>query len=192
MIVETSDNSSETINQQLSTLRELLETFMRPYTGQVSLQAIVDELNHQYTILEETLATILNWLALQKSIVRELGVVERFTGRHVENEPSDTLKRTIRMVILPQIETMIQNVYAAEKGAEKIIPLVERDLLDLKDKIRNIQELDQKLIRITEFDLDVNDGLVYEILTALYSSNFDLSREKLVKFAENIQKNLPR
>lgn len=190
--MEGSDDSSQTINQQLLMLRQLLETFMRPYTGQESLQNIVDELNHQYTILEETLATMLNWLALQKSIIRELSVVERFTGKNVENESSDSLKRTIRMVILPQIETMIQNVYAANKGAEKIVPLVERDLSNLKEKIQSIQELDQKLLNITEFDLDVNDGLIYEILTELYSSNFDLSREKLIKLAENVQTHLPK
>ena len=94
------NNELETNNpalpQQLELLRQALEGFLKQFSSENTLSDIVYDLNNQYDILEETLATVVNWLALHKSIIRAMGIMEKLTEPSILSQPEDEVKKTIR------------------------------------------------------------------------------------------------
>ena len=181
-------SDANAISQQLGNLRRLLEKFLKGPTKEGTLGGQLDVLGHRFNVLEETLATVLNWFSLQKAILRALGAVQKLTEPNMLGQPEDVLRQTIRMGLLPQSETMAQNIFAANKGAQRILPLVERDLSNLAEQIKSLKTLNERFLKVIEFDLDASSGLITELLHSLYSGHLDVGNEKLARLEENIQK----
>ena len=179
----------QNLRQQLQMLREALEGFLRAYTNKhnLSFADMVYELNQRYDILEETLATVTNWLALHKSIIRSLSVIDKLTDpKLVAISSEDGLRTTIRTGLLPQTGTMVQNVQAGLKGAERILPLVEKELKNLVSDIRNLKEFDETFLKIIDYN-ELSDGLLSEILHNIYSGHQEESTKKLFKLLNNVK-----
>ena len=96
------EDNRPTLPQQLELLRQALEGFLKKFSKKTTLPEIVYDLNNQYDILTETLATLSNWLSLHKDIIRTLGVMEKLTEPGMLSQPEDDVKKTIRTGLLPQ------------------------------------------------------------------------------------------
>ena len=137
--------------------------------------------------MEETLATVINWLSLHKSIIRALDIMERLTASNILSQPEDAVKKTIRTGLLPQSGTMVQNVVAGLRGSSKIMSLIEKDLGDLNKKIHSLKRFDEEFLKIIEYESAMSDGLLSEILHNIYSSNYDDSADKLFQLINNVK-----
>ena len=187
----TNDNNTEntktTLPQQLELLRQALEGFLKNFSEKTTLSDIVYDLNQEYDVLEETLATVINWLILHKSIIRAFDVMERLTASNILSQSEDDVKKTIRTGLLPQSGTMVQNVVAGLRGSTKIISLIDKDLVDLNKKIHKLKNFDEEFLKIIEYESAMSDGLLSEILNNIYSSNYEDSANKLFRLLNNVK-----
>ncbi|MHA2337515.1 MAG: hypothetical protein ACXACX_09435, partial [Candidatus Hodarchaeales archaeon] len=172
---------------QLELLRQALEGFLKNFSKEPTLLDMVYDLNNQYDVLEETLATVVNWLSLHKSIIRGMGMIEKLTNPSVLLQPEDEVKKTIRTLLLPQSGSMVRDVVAGLRGSTKIIELIGKDLGDLNNKIKVLKNLDEKFLEIIEYESTISDGLLSEVLNNIYSGFYDSSADKLFKLLNNVK-----
>jgi hypothetical protein len=181
------ETNKATLPQQLELLRQALEGFFRNFSKEATLSDMVYDLNNQYDVLTETLATVVNWLSLHKSIIRAMGMMEKLTEPDILLQSEDEVKKTIRTGLLPQSGSMVRDVVAGLRGSTKIMELIEKDLGDLNNKIKILKNLDEKFLKIIEYESAISDGLLSEILNNIYSGFYDSSADKLFKLLNNVK-----
>ena len=75
---EQSENTSE-IGEMLLKIREILEEYIMDTTGEKSFEKGISSLEKDYEVIENSLSTLLNYLALQQNVVRSFRNIEQFT-----------------------------------------------------------------------------------------------------------------
>ena len=74
---EQNENTSE-IKEMLLKIREILEEYILDTTGEKSFEEGIGSLEKDYEVIENSLSTLLNYLALQQNVIRSFRNIEQF------------------------------------------------------------------------------------------------------------------
>jgi hypothetical protein len=182
--------------KQILEIKEIIEYFLLktlpPSSTQVeNFSEAVNVFNQDLSTLHDSLLTIINYFTLQQNAIRALMTLDKvIQTNQVKVQSSDHLIHTLRMVILPQIEIFVQNIFSAVKAKNKVQKYLQDspNLNRLPEIIDDLVAKDQTFLDIIQLELGTESSLLQESLQSILMSHLDVSREKIDTMKENLRK----
>lgn len=182
--------------KQLLEVKEIIEFFLLKTLPPSNINAdnfseAVNIFNQDLSTLHDSLRTIINYFSLQQNAIRALMTLDKVIQTpQVKVQSSDHLIHTLRMVILPQIEIFVQNIFSAVKAKNKVQKYLEEspNLNRLPEIIDDLVAKDQTFLDIIQIQLATQSSLLQECLQSILMSRLDISREKIDNMKENLEK----
>ncbi|MHA2363571.1 MAG: hypothetical protein ACXAC7_06410 [Candidatus Hodarchaeales archaeon] len=182
---------AEEIKSQLLTIREIVEKFFIETTGEKSFEGAVNILNREYEVIENSLSTLLNFIALQQNVIRSFQNIEQFTRVSALDEKTyDQLIKTLRVIMIPQFEVMISNLSAVHNAGERVILYTDNPDLPggISEKIREINDLDKKFLEIIDFNKEITSSSLDIALKAMIMARFEEAKKNIDSMLNNVNK----
>lgn len=139
----------------IADVRVLLENFFRNTTDAQNLTEAITMLGQQTEIMQSTLATLLNYLALQQSVVRALMAIDRVTEPSSIQEASEgKLSHILYAILSPQVTLLTKNLSGVIAANAKMTSYLEKNpnITDLVGKLTGMVEINQSLLDLMGFD----------------------------------------
>ena len=183
------ENTSE-IKEMLLKIREILEKYLMDTTGEKSFEIALNSLEKDYEVIENSLSTLLNYLALQQNVIRSFRNIEQFTRLPILNKPTDQLLKTLRVIMLPQFEVLISNSATAFKSSERVLLYADNPDIPggVSDKIREISGFNEKLLELIDYDKETQSSSLGIALNAIIMSRLPKSQELIDNMLNNLNK----
>ncbi len=177
---------------QLLGIREVLESFLREYGSNPSddFQTKLNALNKEYELIHDSLLTIINYFSLQQNAIRSLLLIENVTReKNIKLQEIDNLLNAMRMLILPQVETLLYNLKSAVKSKERVLNYLENSPVQkIPDLVQDMVAMDKKFLDIVEQSPSAaSSNLLEQSLQSLLMSHLDNSKNTIVKMLNNLQ-----
>lgn len=185
-------DTSEFRNQLLD-IRKILESFLEDNEKEQdqNFQDKLNELNKEYELIHDSLLTVINYFSLQQNAIRALLLIENVTReKTIKIQEVEYLRNAIRMMILPQVETLLYNLKSAVKSKERVLNYLENN------PIKNVPDLVQEMVTMDKKFLDVieqpqqamTSNLLEQTLQAMLMSHLDNAQEYINKMTQNLGK----
>ena len=167
----------EELYDSLSTLKTEIDKPDRP-----------DELYKQLTTIEDVLETLLNWIKLQKNALRNFETIIDWVRKLTLDSTltKDDIRSRLRIIILPQVESFTQNLTTGEKSALKILDAVSRNLEELPEFLKSIQQKNFKLLSTIGYDPQSETSHLDLALLCLYQGRFNDFEKELRLLQDNL------
>lgn len=141
------------------------------YDGIIHIQESLYEPDEQYRRLvavEESLETVLNWIKLEKNSLRNYEIMVEWTKKLALNTTLTTadIRNRIRVMVLPQSESFIQNLTTGERSALKVLEVVNKNLEELPSFLKSVKDQNFKLLQAIGYDPEAETSYLG---TALYN-----------------------
>ncbi|MFX0171397.1 MAG: hypothetical protein ACFE9L_05710, partial [Candidatus Hodarchaeota archaeon] len=116
----------------------------------------VDELFKQLGTIEDALETVLNWIKLEKNALRNFETIVEWSKKLALDSTlsKDDIRSRLRIMVLPQVESFTQNLATGEKSALKIADVVTKNLENLPQFLKDVQQQNFKLLSKIGFEPD--------------------------------------
>ncbi|MFW9780109.1 MAG: hypothetical protein ACFFE8_14760 [Candidatus Heimdallarchaeota archaeon] len=155
------------------------------YDGIIHLHGSLYEPDEQYSRLvaiEESLETVLNWIKLEKNSLRNYEIMVEWTKKLALNTTLTTadIRNRLRVMVLPQAESFIQNLITGERSALKVLEAVTKNLEELPFFLKSVKDQNFKLLQAIGYDPEAETSYLE---TALYN----LVIGRLMEFEKSIE-----
>ena len=181
--------------QQLLDIKEIIEFFLLktlpPSTTTADdFSEAVSIFNQDLVTLHDSLLTIINYFSLQQNAIRALMTLDKvIQTSQVKVQNSDVLLHTLRMVILPQIEIFVQNIFSAVKAKKKVQDYLadSPNLNRLPEIIDDLVAKDQTFLDIIQLKVGTETSLLEQSLQSMLMSRLEISRNNIDKMRANLK-----
>ena len=181
------DNNDETRSYQdyfeelfdtLSLLKEQIDTSIEK----------PDELYKQLGTIEDVLETLLNWIKLQKDGLRNFETIADWVKKLAIDSTltKDDIRSRMRIIILPQVESFTQNLTTGEKSALKVLDAVSKNLEELPQFLKTIQQKNFKLLSTLGYEPQTGTSHLDLALYNLYQGRFQDFETQLSQLKANM------
>ena len=147
-----------------------------------------DELYKQLGTVEDVLETLLNWIKLEKNGLRNFETIVEWVRKLALDTTlqKDDIRSRLRIIILPQVESFIQNLTTGEKSALKVLNAVSRNLEELPHFLKTVQQKNFKLLSTIGYDPHSGTSHLDLALYNLYQGRFKDFEDELTKMKANM------
>lgn len=147
-----------------------------------------DELYKQLTTIEDVLETLLNWIKLQKNGLRNFETIIDWVKKLTLDSTlsKDDIRSRLRIIILPQIESFTQNLTTGEKSALKVLDTVSKNLEELPQFLKLVQQKNFKLLTTIGYDPESRTSHLDLAMFNLYQGRFADFEKELGQLKENL------
>ena len=180
--------------QQILDVKEIIEFFLlktlpENTTNVENFSDAVSIFNQDLSTLHDSLLTIINYFSLQQNAINALMTIDTvIKTNQVKVQNSDVLIHTLRMVILPQIEIFVQNLFSAVKAKKKIQDHIRsQNLNHLPEIIDDLVKKDQIFLDLIEMNLGSETSLLQQSLQSMLMSRLETSRINIDKMKNNLK-----
>ena len=151
-----------------------------------------DELYKQLSTIEDVLETLLNWIKLQKNGLRNFETITDWVKKLAIDSTltTDDIRSRLRIIILPQVESFTQNLTTGEKSALKVLDAVSKNLEELPEFLKTIQQKNFKLLSTIGYEPQTGTSHLDLALNTLYQGRFKDFEAELKRLKDNI--NIPK
>ncbi|MHA1945047.1 MAG: hypothetical protein ACXAC6_06430 [Candidatus Hodarchaeales archaeon] len=147
-----------------------------------------DELYKQLGTVEDVLETLLNWIKLQKDGLRNFETIADWVKKLAIDSTltKDDIRSRMRIIILPQVESFTQNLTTGEKSALKVLDAVSKNLEELPQFLKTIQQKNFKLLSTLGYEPQTGTSHLDLALYNLYQGRFQDFETQLSKLKANM------
>jgi hypothetical protein len=147
-----------------------------------------DELYKQLGTFEDVLETLLNWIKLQKNGLRNFETTLDWVRKLALDTTlqKDDVRSRLRIIVLPQVESFTQNLTTGEKSALKVLSAVSKNLEELPQFLKSVQQKNFKLLSTIGYDPQTGTSHLELALYNLYQGRFNDFEKELMKMKANI------
>ena len=140
--------------------------------------------------IENVLETLLNWIRIEKATLRNLDTIIEWMETLVndENVTIDEIRYRLRVLIIPQIESFVQNISTGERSALKVVDTVTKELEKLPEFLKTIQQQNFKILTLLGYEPQENTTHIDSALYNLYQARFEEYNKELKKLNEKLPK----
>ena len=139
--------------------------------------------------IENALASLLNWVRLQKSAYMSLMSIYDWSKSLYDEDlfsDVDEIRKRIRIMVLSASESLIQELNSSQKAAKTILPKLQHEIERIPSELRRAAEWNQKMLEI--FGFDPNSGI--SDLSIMLHSLYEGSLERANQAKERILQRL--
>lgn len=149
----------------------------------------VDELYKQLGTIEDALETVLNWIKLEKNALRNFETILEWSKKLAIDSTlsKDDIRSRLRVMVLPQVESFTQNLATGEKSALKIVDVVTKDLEELPQFLKDIQQQNFKLLTTIGYEPDGGTSYLDLALFNLYQGRLKDFEKELSSLRNNVK-----
>ncbi|MFX0181564.1 MAG: hypothetical protein ACFE95_00680 [Candidatus Hodarchaeota archaeon] len=149
----------------------------------------VDELYKQLGTIEDSLETVLNWIKLEKNALRNFETILEWSKKLALDSTlsKDDIRSRLRIMVLPQIESFTQNLATGEKSALQIVDVVTKNLEELPQFLKDIQQQNFKLLTTIGYEPDGGTSYLDLALFNLYQGRFKDFEKELSSLRNNVK-----
>ena len=147
-----------------------------------------DELYKQLGTVEDVLETLLNWIKLQKNGLRNFETIADWARKLAIDSTltKDDIRSRLRIIILPQVESFTQNLTTGEKSALKVLDAVSKNLEELPQFLKTIQQKNFKLLSTLGYEPQTGTSHLDLALNNLYQGRFQEFEAELTRLKDNM------
>ncbi|MCK5344746.1 MAG: hypothetical protein KAR20_15135 [Candidatus Heimdallarchaeota archaeon] len=147
-----------------------------------------DELYKQLGTVEDVLETLLNWIKLQKDGLRNFETIADWVKKLAIDSTltKDDIRSRMRIIILPQVESFTQNLTTGEKSALKVLDAVSKNLEELPQFLKTIQQKNFKLLSTLGYEPQTGTSHLDLALYNLYQGRFQDFETQLSQLKANM------
>ncbi len=147
-----------------------------------------DELYKQLGTVEDVLETLLNWIKLQKNGLRNFETIVDWVKKLAIDSTlsKDEIRSRLRIIILPQVESFTQNLTTNEKSALKVLDAVSKNLEELPQFLKSVQQKNFKLLSTIGYDPQTGTSHLDLAFLNLYQGRFEDFQKELNQLKENM------
>jgi hypothetical protein len=147
-----------------------------------------DELYKQLGTFEDVLETLLNWIKLQKNGLRNFETTLDWVRKLALDTTlqKDDVRSRLRIIVLPQVESFTQNLTTGEKSALKVLSAVSKNLEELPQFLKSVQQKNFKLLSTIGYDPQTGTSHLELALYNLYQGRFNDFEKELMKMKANM------
>ena len=147
-----------------------------------------DELYKQLSTIEDVLETLLNWIKIQKNGLRNFDTIVDWVKKLAVDSTlsKDEIRSRLRIIILPQVESFTQNLTTNEKSALKVLDAVSKNLEELPNFLKSIQQKNFKLLSTMGYDPQTGTSHVDLAFLTLYQGRFEDFEKELNQLKGNM------
>jgi hypothetical protein len=147
-----------------------------------------DELYKQLGTVEDVLETLLNWIKLQKDGLRNFETIADWVKKLAIDSTltKDDIRSRMRIIILPQVESFTQNLTTGEKSALKVLDAVSKNLEELPQFLKTIQQKNFKLLSTLGYEPQSGTSHLDLALYNLYQGRFQDFETQLSQLKANM------
>jgi hypothetical protein len=147
-----------------------------------------DELYKQLGTVEDVLETLLNWIKLQKDGLRNFETIADWVKKLAIDSTltKDDIRSRMRIIILPQVESFTQNLTTGEKSALKVLDAVSKNLEELPQFLKTIQQKNFKLLSTLGYEPQTGTSHLDLALYNLYQGRFQDFETELSRLKANM------
>ena len=169
----------EVLFDTLSLLKEQIDTTIEK----------PDELYKQLVTVEDVLETLLNWIKLHKNGLRNFETIADWVKKLAIDSTltKDDIRSRLRIIILPQVESFTQNLTTGEKSALKVLDAVSKNLEELPQFLRTIQQKNFKLLSTLGYEPQTGTSHLDLALQNLYQGRFQDFEAELKRLRDNMK-----
>lgn len=169
----------EELFDSLTLLKGLLDTSVHE----------VDELFKQLGTIEDALETVLNWIKLEKNALRNFETILEWSKKLAIDSTlsKDDIRSRLRVMVLPQVESFTQNLTTGEKSALKIVDVVTKDLEELPQFLKDIQQQNFKLLSTIGYEPEGGTSYLDLALFNLYQGRLKDFEKELSSLRNNVK-----
>jgi tetratricopeptide (TPR) repeat protein len=151
-----------------------------------------EELYKLLVTVEDSLETLLNWIKLEKNALRNLDTIVDWSKKLVLDSTltTDDVRHRLRVIILPQVESFTQNLTTGEKSALKVLDAIKKNLEDLPQFLKDVQQQNFKILSSIGFEPDDGTSYLDLALFNLYQGRFKEYEKEIKSFKESIKSTL--
>jgi hypothetical protein len=134
------------------------------------------------------LETLLNWIKLQKDGLRNFETIADWVKKLAIDSTltKDDIRSRMRIIILPQVESFTQNLTTGEKSALKVLDAVSKNLEELPQFLKTIQQKNFKLLSTLGYEPQTGTTYLDLALYNLYQGRFQDFETKLSQLKANM------
>ena len=147
-----------------------------------------DELYKQLATVEDALETVLNWIKLEKSGLRNFETILEWAEILAQEKTisKDEIRYRLRVVLQPQVESFTQNLTTCEISALKMLDAVNRDLERLPTILKDFQQMNFKLLSILGYEPESKSSHLDLALANLYQGRVREFEKEMLSLKENL------
>ncbi len=147
-----------------------------------------DELYKQLGTVEDVLETLLNWIKLEKNGLRNFETIVDWVRKLALDTTlqKDDIRSRLRIIVLPQVESFTQNLTTGEKSALKVLSAVSKNLEELPQFLKSVQQKNFKLLSTIGYDPQSGTSHLDLALYNLYQGRFKDFEDELGKMNANM------
>lgn len=182
------DKQTDEIRSYRDYFEELYDSLSMLY-GQIDTTVEKpDELYKQLGTVEDVLETLLNWIKLEKNGLRNFETIVEWVRKLALDTTlqKDDIRSRLRIIVLPQVESFIQNLTTGEKSALKVLNAVSRNLEELPHFLKTVQQKNFKLLSTIGYDPHSGTSHLDLALYNLYQGRFKDFENELMKMKANM------
>lgn len=180
---------------QILEIKEIIEYFLLHtlpdnYLDVDNFSEAVNVFNQDLSTLHDSLLTIINYFTLQQNAIRALMTLDTVVNSvHIKTQNSDILLHSLRMVILPQLEVFVQNIFSAVKAKNRVQKYLKDspNLNRLPEIVNELVEKNQIFLDIIELQKSTESNLIEQSLQSMLMSRLETSRKNIDKMKENMK-----
>lgn len=180
---------------QILEIKEIIEYFLLHtlpdnYLDVDNFSEAVNVFNQDLSTLHDSLLTIINYFTLQQNAIRALMTLDKVVNAvHIKTQNSDILLHSLRMVILPQLEVFVQNIFSAVKAKNRVQKYLKDspNLNRLPEIVNELVEKNQIFLDIIELHKSTESNLIEQSLQSMLMSRLETSRKNIDKMKENLK-----
>jgi hypothetical protein len=149
----------------------------------------VDELYKQLGTIEDALETVLNWIKLEKNALRNFETILEWSKKLAIDSTlsKDDIRSRLRIMVLPQVESFTQNLATGEKSALKIVDVITKDLEELPQFLKDIQQQNFKLLTTIGYEPEGGTSYLDLALFNLYQGRLKDFEKELSSLRNNVK-----
>ena len=147
-----------------------------------------DELYKQLATVEDALETVLNWIKLEKSGLRNFETILEWAEILAQETTinKDEIRYRLRVVLQPQVESFTQNLTTCEKSALKMLDAVNKNLEELPQFLKDFQQINFKLLSILGYEPETKTSYLDLALANLYQGRYLEFEHELKALNDNL------
>ncbi len=148
-----------------------------------------EEKYKQLATVEDALSTVLNWIKMEKTGIRNFETIIEWVELLSNNKTLDIdeVRYRLRVAVLPQIEAFIQNIALGERSALKVLDATNKNLENLPDFLKSVQTNNFKILSIIGFEPESQTSHLDLAVTNLYQGRFKDFEKELSSLNDQIQ-----
>ena len=148
-----------------------------------------DEFYKQLVTIEDALETLLNWIKLEKNSLRNFETIVDWTKKLTLDSTLnvDEIRNRLRVIIIPQVESFLQNLTTGERSALKVLDVVTKNLEGLPEFLKSVQQQNFKLLSAIGYEPENETSHLDLALFNLYQGRLKEFEVEMNSLKENLK-----